>query len=397
MTTTDLDSLLSAANPLPDHVARAIRLPGAELMETIMAEPRQATRRTLRPPRRHARRHLAVVIALACAAAIVFAALPGGSGPGEGAPGAPPRAWAAELVRFAEASPLVLLDVPGWRVDYADESSATEGEMRFLHGDKPAPDPKRLVVVGGRPIPKAVIEDARRHAELHWRAGPIGPWKRDRANDAAVHTTAPVLGATADVYEYRAGGQFRQIRDYHDITALWKDGARVMEFRWAAPSMAAFKSLLAGLRRVDTDAWLSAMPASVVKSADRGDAVMEMLRGIPLPAGFHKSSIPGAELTKDRYQLGAKVAGTVACTWIRVWSQARHAGDTRTAERAVAAMATAKHWPVLRRMSKSGDYPEVLEEYAAAMRKGTWHGRPVEEDADEGLGCSSLGVALTDR
>jgi hypothetical protein len=60
-------------------------------------------------------------------------------------------------------------------------------------------------------------------------------------------------------------------------------------------------------------------------------------------------------------------------------------------------MATAKHWPILREMSRSGAYPEVLEDYAAAMRKGNWYGRPLEGVANEGLGCSSLGIKLTTR
>jgi len=375
MTTTDLDARLAAANPLPAHVARTLALPDSELVEAITAEPRTPVRRAPRARRRRAARRVGVAAALAAAAAVALALLPSGSGPGESTPGAPARAWAAELVRFAEASPLVLLNAPDWKVDYADESSATEGELHFLLGDAPP----------------------RRHADLNWRAGSLDSWKRDRGHEAAVHTTAPVLGVTADVYEYRAAGQFRDISDYHDITALWKDGGRVMEFRWAAPSMAAFKALLGNLRRVDTNTWLSAMPASVVKTADRGDVVTMMLRGIPLPPGFDKASIPGAELTKDRYQLGANVAGTVACTWIRIWSQARAAGDAAGVERAIAAMATAKHWPVLRQMSREGAYPEVLEGYAAAMRKGNWYGRPLEGDADEGLGCSSLGVKLTGR
>jgi hypothetical protein len=388
MTTTDLDTLLADANPLPERAARAIELPDPDLVAAIIAEP--APR-----PRRSVRRRVGIAVALAGAAAVALAVLPSGSGPGRSTPGAPARAWAAELVRFAEASPLVLIDVPDWKVDYADESSADEGEMRFLHGDQPAPPASKLVVTEGRPIPQAVIEDARRHAALNWRPGPIGEWKRDRGHDAAVNTTAPVLGTTAEVFEYRAAGQFKRIPDYHDITALWKDGERVMEFRWAAPSMAAFKALLADLRRVDTDTWLWAMPPSVVKTADRGSAVTAMLRGIPLPPGFDEASIPGADLSKDRYQLGATVAGTVACTWLRIWSQARRAGDTAIVERAIAAMATAKRWPVLREMSKSGAYPEVLEGYAKAMRTGTWYGRPLAHDADEGLGCSTFGIKLT--
>jgi hypothetical protein len=392
MTISELDTRLAAANPFPADVARSLVLPDAELVAALVGEPRRAPRA---PRRRRLARRTGIAIALAGTAAAVLAALPSGSG--ESAPGAPGRAWAAELVRFAEASPLTLLSAPGWHVDYADESSANEGEMRFLHGDQPPPPQDKLVVTESGPVPKEVIEDGRRHVSLNWRSGAIAPWKRDRAASAAVHTTAPVLGTTADVYEYRATGQFARIPDYHDITALWVDGKRVMEFRWAAPSMAAFKALLGDLRRVDTDTWLFALPASVVKTADHDRAVTAMLHGIPLPPGFDPGTIRGAKLSKDRYQLGATVAGTVACSWLRVWSQARRAGDTATVERAIAAMATARRWPVLRAMSSSGAYPEVLEQYAAAMRKGTWYGRPLEGDADEGLGCSSLGIELGGR
>jgi hypothetical protein len=31
------------------------------------------------------------------------------------------------------------------------------------------------------------------------------------------------------------------------------------------------------------------------------------------------------------------------------------------------------------------------------MRTGTWYGRPLEHDADEGLGCSSFGIELSAR
>lgn len=391
MTTTELDTLLASANPLPDAAARGIDMPDAEIVQALVA----ATPARGRVPRRVLlARRAGIAIALAAVVVTVLALLPSGSGPGRGAPGVPERVWAAELVRFAEASPLVLLDAAGWKVDYADEQSELVGEMRFLYGDAPPPPQSELVVTEGEPIPAAVIEDARRHASLNWQAGPLADWKRDRAASAKAHTTAPVLGTTADVYEYENGGVFAQAPAYHDITALWVDGDRVLEFRWAAPSMAAFKELLASLRRVDAGAWLTAMPASVVKTGDRSAVVTEMLRGIPLPTGFDKSDIPGEKLSKDRYQLGANVAGRVACSWLQVWSQARRAGDTATVERAITAMATAKDWPILREMAKTGAYPSVLEGYAAAMRKGTWYGRPLEPDADEGLGCSDLGVKL---
>jgi hypothetical protein len=57
-------------------------------------------------------------------------------------------------------------------------------------------------------------------------------------------------------------------------------------------------------------------------------------------------------------------------------------------------MATAKGWPILKEMTKEGDYPEVLIEFAAAMPSGDWYGRPLTRDLNSGLGCEALGVDL---
>ena len=309
-------------------------------------------------------------------------------------PGTAEAAFAA-LYRAHSRDVLALLDADGWRVNYADEQSRREGEMHFLHGSAPPENPARLVVTEGKPIPPELIAHLRRTAQLNWRPGPISTWIKDRAQDAGIATTAPVLGTTAHVYEYRRSGEFAKLADFQDITALWEYRGHVMEFRWAAPDMATFKARLADLRRVDTNAWLSALPASVVKTADRPNVVAEMLEGIPLPPGFDAAKIPGARLTKDRYQLGAQVTGAVACAWIKRWSDARRRGDTATVDQAIAAMATAKDWPILHEMAKEGAYPQVLREYAAAMRIGNWYGRPLEGDVEQGLGCAERGVPLT--
>ncbi len=120
-----------------------------------------------------------------------------------------------------------------------------------------------------------------------------------------------------------------------------------------------------------------------------------MLQGVKLPPGFDPSTITGAGLTSDRYQLGATVAGTVACTWFKRWSDARSSGDSSGVQQAIAAMATAKDWPNLQEMSRSGAYPQVLEGLAAAMASGSWYGRPLEGDVNSGLGCPALGIPLT--
>jgi hypothetical protein len=206
---------------------------------------------------------------------------------------------------------------------------------------------------------------------------------------AAVATTAPVLATTAHVYQYAGGTP-----GHRDITAVFRYDGRVLEFRAGAADVQAFKVLLATLTRVDTNAWLSAMPASVIKTSDRSGAIAQMLKGVTVPPGFATTDIKGADLTKDRYQLGAAVTGTVACQWFKFWSDARIANDAVKEREATAAMATAKDWPVLKEMTKQGDYPEVLIGYAAAMPSGNWYGRPLAADVNSGLGCDSLGVVL---
>jgi hypothetical protein len=355
----EIHSLLATANPMSTRRAAALPIGNvqAELLAELLAEPAPAIRvRRTRGARGLPR--LGVALAAVAAAVIAIAVSAGGGHGGSG------TAWAAEQVRFAENSPLVLLGASGWTVDYADEQSAQEGEMRFEHP-------------GGE------------QAALNWRSGSMAMWIDDRANGAAVATTAPVLGTTAHVYEYAGGTPGHQ-----DVTGLFEYDGRVLEFRAGVADVAAYKALLATLERVDTDRWLSAMPPSAIKVADHDTVVAQMLKGVTVPPGFDPSTIKGADLTTDRYQLGAAVAGTVACQWIRRWSDARRTGDKAAEQQAIDAMATAKDWPVLKDMAKHGAYPQVLTDYAKAMPSGTWYGRPLVGDADQGLGCSDLGVPL---
>jgi len=381
MTDDQLHSLLADANPLPDERVTALPLDTAqdELLRALLAEERPAPQRR-RPVIRLSLPRVGAAAGLAAAAVVAVVAL----GSGSGSHG-PATAWGAEQIRFAEASPLVLLDADGWRVEYADEQSKTEGELHFRIGATPPP---RTIdgdaVANGTPVPADTT-----FAQLNWRGGDFDEWAKDRGHDAAVSTTAPVLGTTAHVFQYQGGTP-----GHRDITALFRYDGRILEFRAGAADVTAFKALLARLTRVDTDTWLSAMPESVVKTADRPSAVQAMLKGIPVPPGFDASDVKGADLTKDRYQLGAAVSGTVACEWFKRWAHARKAGDDAGVEQAIAAMATAKDWPVLKEMTKDGDYPEVLIAYANAMRSGKWYGRPLTGDVMEGLGCDTLGVDL---
>ena len=91
---------------------------------------------------------------------------------------------------------------------------------------------------------------------------------------------------------------------------------------------------------------------------------------------------------RDRYQLGAAVTGTVPASGLPAGAAPRRAGDRTAVDQAIAAMATAAHWPVLKQMSHEGAWPSVLIGYAKAMRSGSWFGRPLLSDVNSGLGCS---------
>jgi hypothetical protein len=377
---SSFDALLRAANPI--GAAEAVALPVADaqhdLCEALLLQARPVPTAALRPHRRRATRmqrrvaSLGVAVVGAIVAVSVGGVFAGRSG----------TAWGAELVHFAAASPLVLLDQAGWQVDYANEQSDQDGEMHFTSSPVGAPSTAPVSATASTEVSTTV-------AALNWRSGALSTWMTDRANSANLITTASVLGTVAHVYQY-AGGQ----PGHQDITALWEYGGRVLEFRAGAADITAFESLLASLRHVDTNTWLSALPESVVKTTDRAAVIASMLQGVTLPPGFDPATVTGAGLTSDRYQLGAAVTGTVACTWFKLWSDARRTGNTAGLQRAIDAMATAKDWPILQEMAKSGAYPQVLEALAAAMPSGLLGGRPLAGDVDSGLGCSQLGIPL---
>lgn len=308
-----------------------------------------------------------LAVAALCAVAFAVFLTQTGSEPDQGA------AWAAPLVEFAEASPLVLIDDPGWRVWTVDEQGLNHGDMYFVNTPEHGPRHRPRIVV-----------------ELRWNKG--SPAKRIRDLDFAMPEVAsdvPVLDTKADVFE------LGQTRTRRVLMAAWEFEGRTLVIRSTVPSLEDFKRILGGFEKVDVNTWLGAMPDSVINRFDRDDKVEEMLRGIPLPDDFDPAAIPGRELTKDEYQLGAAVAGSVSCRWIDQWSKARRNGDRASEIEATRAMATSTTWPLLREMGKQGAYPEVVWGYADAMKgNGKFYGRPLEYDVSNGLGCWNLGVNL---
>jgi hypothetical protein len=240
-----------------------------------------------------------------------------------------------------------------------------------------------------------------RRVELFWRHGNLADSISTARAMLHPHgqrwTRVPVLGTTAHVdtmaefFVNQGGPGNRQ------MTALWEEDGYVLEMRAAVPDLAAFEERLGWLSQVDSETWLDAMPAKVVKAADHDAAVREMLKGIPVPSGFKPSLIPDEGLTTNRYQVGASVTGIVSCLWFRQWGDAHRAGDRLAAAEAEKAMASAKSWPILHEMARDGAYPETVWELAREMPSGYWewngHRHPLLPRA-EGLGCARWGMPV---
>jgi hypothetical protein len=295
-------------------------------VEPATSDVLSRARARLRPRRRRPPR--ALLLAPIAAAVAIAIALTQTGGP----------SFAAELVRAAEASPRLLMD--GWNVTRVDEWSAGQGEMTFASGE--------------------------RTLELSW-------WPASETGR---------IGKDSD--KLTAGG--RTVYRYHgtnDYTAFWRSGDVTVEARAPASSPEAFAELLGRFHSVGAETWLRALPDSAVTPADHGTAVDAMLHGLPLPPGFDAAALRRDARTRDRYQLGAQVAGAVACGWIEAWLK----GDKRAAP----ALATARDWQVLKDMNAEGDYPEVLWQYADAVAHGGTvpGGKPLtmEESYKDALGC----------
>lgn len=403
MNSRELDLALAAANPVDAGRLDEIRLEEmeAELLADLDGQQPAVPPFEAEAPRRR-RRRLALSLAGAAiaviAAVIVFVV--GGSGDH------PSRAYGAELVRFAESTPLLLLEGPGWRVQNVFQyrgrqaRGGTEGSMEFVTG-KPVPSESTTLHPDGTVTGMLPPSVRQRKVELAWYRGNLAEavsaarsWEHPRGQR---WIEAPVLKTTAQV-DTRAEfyGNIGGPGD-HQMTAYWSEGGYVLELRAAVPDQAAFEDRLGWLRKVDPQPWLDAMPATVVKAAEHDATVREMLKGIPLPSSFAPSRVPDEGLTTNRYQVAGAVTATVSCLWFLQWGEARRSGDSAARIEAEKAMATSKRWPILREMAKDGGYPPTVWGLADEMPQGYWDFRGKKRRLlahAESLGCARLGLPL---
>lgn len=322
---------------------------------------------TVQSPLPRPRRLVAIGTATALAAvALVFIGFTGGDNQGRQVVGAAHEGEAA-LQRTADGGfPRLLIE--GWSVTRADESAgpmSDDSSRRYHHAE-------------------AIF--ARRGAELELTMdeGDTGAYDalvEDRAASADERHQASVLGYPATITRYSASQRY---------AAMWFADQVVYELDGDAGGEDAFMDALDALRVVDDDDWEAALPATSVAPRERPGEVDRMLADIPQPPGYDAAGLRRGPAV-DRYQLGAAVAGSVACGWIDRWTQARRNGDEAAEREAVDAMGTSRNWRVLNEMNPEGDYPEVLWRFADAMASdgNLQEGKPmsVEESAPSSLGC----------
>ncbi len=268
-------------------------------------------------------------------------------------------AYAAEVVRVAEANDRLLIDLPGWRVSRADEFTVEAGEMTFTDGSH--------------------------EVDLRWQ--PAEQYADLLADRSTGNPSAPitVLGRPATMFQYAGSTDFTTIVEQRGVTFL--------EIRADLGSELAYRGMLDGLKRVSVNEWLGALPQSVVKPADRLATVQQMLTGVPIPDGLDVSALASSDTVSDRYQLGAQVTAAVACEWFDRWFTATETGNVVAAQAASEALVSSHGWPILHEMAAEGAWPQVLWQYADATAGGTVStGKGAvplsREHTQGGLGCS---------
>ncbi|HEX2058136.1 MAG TPA: hypothetical protein VHI71_07180 [Actinomycetota bacterium] len=260
--------------------------------------------------------------------------------------------------RQVEGAPLLLVGHAGWRVSRADQYELDEGEMTFTNGE--------------------------RELELTWRpAASHDEYVEDRNVEAADSWDVEIANRHGRLFRYDGTT---------DFTALWVDGDLSLELRGVFPNVHAYRAVAETLGRVDEETWLAALPDDAVAPGERSAAVDEMLRDIPLHPDVQVAALKESSVVNERYQLGARVTGAVACAWIGQWLDAIAEGDEAAVREAVEAMATSRDWSILREMSAQGGWSEVLWEYADAMSgDGQVNAGPgemsIEATYRDALGC----------
>ncbi|NED95673.1 hypothetical protein G1H11_10150 [Phytoactinopolyspora alkaliphila] len=343
----EMDAMVGAAAWVSDADVEALplRLAEADLLEEIMSTPRPDTIPVAgtvladgppggQPRRWFTGRRLAAVAGIAAVTTATAFTLHSGGDSGS--------VWAGEAIKVAESAPRFVVDAPGWQIEHADEITADRGSMSLSDG-------KGILFV-------------------KWSAG----W--DFADIVEHRRPAYEVEGSLTVAAHHAVVLFSP--ETGDGAALWQHGDYVVEavtygsLNDERIDRGTFEDVVGSFTGVDVETWLALMPDDVVQPEELESAVDEMLADIPTPDGFDPVDLAESAGVRDRYHLGAEVAGAVACRWISQWIEATEAGDYAAVDEAQAALATAHDWSILKTMMPEGGYPLTLWGYADGVVNG---------------------------
>ncbi|MEU0094048.1 hypothetical protein [Kribbella sp. NPDC006257] len=339
MNDTELDRLIAAANPYDEETVR--RLPiddaGSELLTEILTTTAPPPALAVAPGPGPRRRRRVVLLAAAAAVVAVAVGLVGALFPVSN-PAAPPSAFAAEAIAVAESNQRLLIDDPAWTVTSIGEFTPEWGDLKFM-------------------------KDGWRF-DISWMPA------KEYTGSLKEYYGPNYIGQPIDLLGRR--GSIFQSRGFTEFTVVMPPvGNNYLSLRADLGSERAYRDVLAKVKQVDVNTWLSAMPADTVLPNQTKKTVDAMIADMQLPPGFDKTRLYQEHLI-DRYELGVRVAGAVSCAWLDRWYAARKAGDAAQMKQAVIAMNGSRHWKILVEMNGSGDYPEEVWGWADSMAKNLY-------------------------
>ena len=365
MNDTELDVLVATISPISDREVAALPLDRAEaeLLEAILALPQVEPIPTDRPHagpaakvlplsgrRRHRTRRRLTVVATA-AALVVGAVLWQQRAPDEDGE----TVVAAEQEAADTTTPRLLLDRPGWSIQWA-----APGTMTFSDGTTTL----RMSWSAG---------NARQDHE-----GAVASMTEQVERIQALTEGSPTEGASIleplvimgqEAFATRITSPDATDPDDVVFEAAWVLDDFAVHASATIASQAAFVDLVTSLRQVDMDTWLGAMPDNVIQPDGQRQAVDELLADVPLPPGIDLTAFRTDNAgIESRTDVAIKLTNAVACGWFDSWSAATDAGDRAGAERAVEAMATARSWPIVIESDVDGKFGMLpIWELAEAM------------------------------
>lgn len=340
-------------------------------------------------PSRSRRRPLLV---FAAGAAVVLAAVLVvtsliGAGPSPG----PSPAFAREAIEVAEGNPRLLVGSEGWVIDNAGEFEVDQGNIDFASGEE------SLSINWGNPryyyVEETPDTDLGAWSEPDSGVCSVPIEKDDRRPDGerpekiAVGVTEEGVRTAYQAVDCETRSRVSEISFLDQAVRVREDQQRIpgeapvssfslqippsrgiyVSINGSGMSAERFYDVLDSVYSTDVETWLAALPTDVVRPTDRPQVVEEMLEGLPLHADVDVEALKGEAGALDRYQLGAKVSGAVACSWLDQWAAAVRSGDTASAAEATQAMSGSREWPILQEMKDEGGWSQVVWEYAAEM------------------------------